>query len=104
MDKERHPSAPDGAAEGRDEDPLQELREKLKLVPTRPGVYIFKNAAGEPIYVGKAVSLRARLRTYFQSPEGQSPRVQVMISHIADFDTIVTDSEVEALILEANLI
>lgn len=82
----------------------EELREKLKLVPTRPGVYIFKNAAGEPIYVGKAVSLRARMRTYFQSPDGQAPKVRVMISHIADFDYIVTDSEVEALILEANLI
>lgn len=85
-------------------DPLENLRAKLKLVPTQPGVYIFKNAAGEPIYVGKAVSLRARMRTYFQASGGQSPKVRVMISHIADFDYIVTDSEVEALILEANLI
>lgn len=85
-------------------DPLAELRAKLKRVPTQPGVYIFKNAAGEPIYVGKAVSLRARMRTYFQSTDGQAPKVRVMISHIEDFDYIVTDSEVEALILEANLI
>lgn len=80
------------------------LQAKLQLVPTRPGVYIFKNAAGEPIYVGKAVSLRSRMRSYFQSPEGQAPKVRVMVSHIADFDYIVTESEVEALILEANLI
>ncbi|MFS8582823.1 MAG: excinuclease ABC subunit UvrC [Limnochordales bacterium] len=80
------------------------MREKLKRLPDRPGVYIFKNVAGEPIYVGKAVSLRNRVRSYFTSLHTQSAKVRVMAAQIADLDFIVTDSEVEALILEANLI
>lgn len=85
-------------------DESDELREKLKRLPDRPGVYMFKNAAGEVIYVGKAVSLRSRVRSYFQSPHNLSPKVRVMSSHIADLEFIVTENEVEALILEANLI
>ncbi|MBO8142329.1 MAG: excinuclease ABC subunit UvrC [Firmicutes bacterium] len=81
-----------------------ELREKLSALPNRPGVYLMKNAAGEVIYVGKAVSLRNRVRSYFQSPAGLSAKVRVMAAQVADIDYIVTGSEVEALILEANLI
>jgi len=93
-----------GQQDLRDDDERQVLREKLRLLPDRPGVYLMKNAAGEVIYVGKAVSLRNRVRSYFQSPAGLSAKVRVMTSHIADIDYIVTGSEVEALILEANLI
>lgn len=80
------------------------IEEKLKLLPAQPGVYLMKNAAGEIIYVGKAVSLRNRVRQYFQSSRSHSPKVRAMVSNIADFEYIVTDSEVEALILESNLI
>lgn len=80
------------------------LEEKLKLLPAQPGVYLMKNAAGEVIYVGKAVSLRNRVRQYFQSSRSHSPKVKAMVSNISDFEYIVTDSEVEALILESNLI
>lgn len=77
---------------------------RLRSVPTRPGCYLFKNAEGDVLYVGKAASLRARLRSYFTSPNQQSARVRVMLAQAEDFDTIVTDSEIEALILENNLI
>ncbi|HEX6510356.1 MAG TPA: excinuclease ABC subunit UvrC [Chloroflexota bacterium] len=77
---------------------------RLQSVPTRPGCYLFRNAEGEVIYVGKAASLRARMRSYFNSPGQQSAKVRAMMANAADFDTIVTDSEVEALILENNLI
>jgi excinuclease ABC subunit C len=77
---------------------------RIKSVPTRPGCYLFKNADGEVIYVGKASSLRARMRSYFAAPETQSVKTRVMMSHAEDFDVIVTDSELEALILENNLI
>ncbi|MGI8967791.1 MAG: excinuclease ABC subunit UvrC, partial [Chloroflexota bacterium] len=77
---------------------------RLRHVPTRPGCYLFKNAEGEVLYVGKAASLRARLRSYFTSPAQQQAKVRVMLAQAVDFDTIVTDSEVEALILENNLI
>ncbi|NLM38582.1 MAG: excinuclease ABC subunit UvrC [Firmicutes bacterium] len=80
------------------------LEHKLATLPTRPGVYLMKNEAGEIIYVGKAKNLRNRVRSYFQSSRDHSPKVRVMVSHISDFEYIVTDSEVEALILENNLI
>lgn len=81
------------------------LDEKVKSLPTKPGVYLFKNQAGEVIYVGKAVSLRDRVRSYFQTlGRTVSAKVKAMVEHIADLEYIVTDSEVEALILEATLI
>lgn len=80
------------------------IQRKLKGLPARPGVYLMKNDKGEVIYVGKAVSLRNRVRSYFQESQDAGPKVRAMVSHIADFDYIVTDSEVEALILECNLI
>lgn len=81
-----------------------EPAEKLKLLPDSPGVYIMKNQAGEVIYVGKALSLKNRVRSYFQSSRNHSPKVISLVSQIADFDFILTDSEIEALILECNLI
>src|SRR3990170_5306919 len=81
------------------------VEEKLQLVPTRPGVYLMKDAAGRVIYVGKAASLRSRVRQYFQeSGHAESPRIRHLMSKIADFDVVACESVVEALILEINLI
>ncbi len=80
------------------------LDSTLAALPTSPGVYLMKDASGEVIYVGKAVNLRNRVRSYFQPSSDHSPKVAVMVEHIADIDYIVTGSELEALILECNLI
>ena len=80
------------------------LEEKLKLLPDSPGVYIMKDDQGKIIYVGKAVVLKNRVRQYFRSSKGHTPKVRAMVARIADFETIMTASEVEALILECNLI
>lgn len=83
---------------------MEELKERIKNVPLKPGVYLYKDAAGQVIYVGKARILRNRMRSYFQSPDRLLPKVRAMVAKIADFDYVVTGSEVEALILENNLI
>ena len=80
------------------------LEEKLAHLPARPGVYLMKNAAGEVIYVGKASSLRSRVRSYFQAGRASSPRLEALVADIADLEYIVTASEIEALVLESNLI
>lgn len=80
------------------------LREKLKNLPEKPGVYLMKNAQGKVIYVGKAKILKNRVRQYFQSQSRHEPKVRAMVSHVDDFEYIITDTEVEALILENNLI
>ena len=80
------------------------LAEKLALLPESPGVYLMKNADGKIIYVGKARVLKNRVRQYFGSNKNHSPKVKAMVAKIADFETIVTASETEALILESNLI
>ena len=80
------------------------LEEKLKTLPEKPGVYIMKDAAGKIIYVGKAIILKNRVRQYFRSNKNHSAKVKAMVAKIVDFETIVTASEVEALILECNLI
>lgn len=80
------------------------VEEKLKLLPDSPGVYIMKDSSGNVIYVGKAIILKNRVRQYFQSQRNHTPKVRAMVSHVADFETILTHSEVEALILECNLI
>ena len=79
------------------------LQDQLKTLPTRPGVYLFKDATGDVAYVGKASSLRLRVRSYF-SASNQSPKTQEMMRHVLSLETIVVGSEAEALILEANLI
>lgn len=81
-----------------------ELQNKLATLPQAPGVYLMLNEAGEVIYVGKAINLRNRVRSYFQKSAAHPIKVQVLVEHIADFEYIVTDSEMEALILENNLI
>jgi excinuclease ABC subunit C len=80
------------------------LDEKLELLPADPGCYLYKDGAGEIIYVGKAKVLRHRVRSYFQSSRGMDAKTQELVSRIADLEFIVTDSEVEALVLESNLI
>ena len=76
----------------------------LKNLPEKPGVYIMKNFLGEIIYVGKAKILKNRVRSYFQHSKNHSEKVKVMVKNISEFEYIVTDSEMEALILECNLI
>lgn len=81
-----------------------DIKENLKKLPDSPGVYMHKDKLGQVIYVGKAISLRNRVRQYFQSPKRQAPKVRAMVSHIAEFEYITCNSEMEALILECNLI
>jgi excinuclease ABC subunit C len=78
--------------------------EKLKQLPTSPGIYIHKNSGGKIIYVGKAKNLRNRVRQYFQSSRNMDPKTRRMVKLIEDFEFIVVDNEVEALVLESNLI
>lgn len=80
------------------------IDEELKKLPDSPGVYIMKNKNDEIIYVGKAISLKKRVRSYFQSSKNQHPKVAAMVSHIVEFEYIMVDNEVEALVLESNLI
>ena len=80
------------------------LTDKINKAPTTPGVYQFLNKNGKIIYVGKAKHLRNRVKSYFQDPSGMTPKTRILVKHIADVSIIVTDSEVEALILENNLI
>ena len=82
----------------------ESLEKKLQHLPTRPGVYLMKDARGEIIYVGKANSLRARVKSHFAQDYELSLRTREMIRRVADVDTIVVGSEAEALLLEANLI
>ena len=81
-----------------------DIQEELKKLPAKPGVYLMHNAKDEIIYVGKARILKNRVRQYFQSSYNKSIKIQHMVSHIAYFEYIITDSELEALVLECNLI
>ncbi len=80
------------------------LAEKLATLPTSPGIYQFRNANGRVIYVGKAKNLRNRVRSYFRNRQQLFGKTLVLVTHIADFELIITSSEVEALILENNMI
>lgn len=80
------------------------LQEKLKTIPVQPGVYLYKNARGKVIYVGKAKRLRSRVRSYFQDSRRLDTKTQLLVEQVSDIETIIVDSEVEALILESNLI
>jgi excinuclease ABC subunit C len=80
------------------------LEEKLKNLPTSPGVYLHKDEGGKIIYVGKAKNLRNRVRSYFQSGRGHDRKTRELVKRIFDLEFIVTDTEVEALVLESNLI
>lgn len=81
-----------------------DIQEHLKTLPASPGVYIMKDKFGNVIYVGKAVTLKNRVRQYFQSSKNHSDKVRSMVKNIFSFEYIMTDSELEALILECNLI
>ncbi len=81
-----------------------DIREELKKLPDRPGVYIMHDAEGEILYVGKATSLRNRVKSYFAKTVNRGPQILKMIREIAWFETILVDSETEALVLECNLI
>src|SRR5574342_271534 len=81
------------------------LEEKLQNLPDAPGVYLMKDAKGHVIYVGKAVSLKNRVRSYFQKGKGaKGEKTEIMVRQVADLETIVTHTELEALALESNLI
>lgn len=83
---------------------LFDIHEELKKLPDKPGIYIMRDVNGVVIYVGKAVVLKNRVRQYFQQSSNHPPKVQAMVSKISEFEYIVTDTEVEALMLECNLI
>jgi len=83
---------------------LDVLQSKLAHLPDKPGVYLFKNAQGTIIYIGKAAVLADRVRSYFQKSADHSPKTALLVSQVADLETMVTRSELEALILESNLV
>jgi excinuclease ABC subunit C len=96
---------PVGDSEGKSEVEVSDhVRGAVDAVPRRPGVYLMRDGTGEVIYVGKAVDLRSRVRSYFHSASWENPKVRALVCDIADLEFIITDSELEALILEANLI
>jgi len=80
------------------------LEEKLARLPDRPGVYIYRDAKAQVLYVGKAASLRSRVRSYFQESRPRDPKTDALVRQIRDLEYIVTDNELEALMLEANLV
>jgi excinuclease ABC subunit C len=84
--------------------PSAELARRLDTLPDGPGVYLWKDAAGAVIYVGKAKRLRSRVRSYFLGDHAESPKSQLLVRHIADVETIVVPDEVQSLLLENNLI
>jgi excinuclease ABC subunit C len=80
------------------------LEDKLALLPDRPGVYLYRDARGQVLYVGKAASLRQRVRSYFQESRPRDAKTDALVRQIADLEYVVTDNELEALMLEANLV
>ena len=80
------------------------IEAQLKVIPTKPGCYLMKDKSGKVIYVGKAINLRNRVRSYFHNSAQNHPRTQQLVHRISDIDWIIVDSELEALILEMNLI
>ena len=81
-----------------------DIQEELKKLPAKPGVYIMHDEKDAIIYVGKAISMKNRVRQYFQSSRNKGPKIEQMVTRIRRFEYIVTDSELEALVLECNLI
>ena len=82
----------------------QRIQNDLAVLPELPGVYLMHDSSGRVIYVGKAVVLKNRVRSYFRNLASHTPKVKAMVEKVAYFETIITSSEVEALILECNLI
>ena len=81
-----------------------DIYENLKELPDKPGVYLHKDEDGQIIYIGKAISLKNRIRQYFQSKSSLEPKARAMVSHIKEFEYIITETEMEALLLESTLI
>ena len=81
-----------------------DIKEELKKLPDTPGVYLHKDEFGQVIYVGKAISLKRRVSQYFQDSKNHAAKTREMVKHIAEFEYINCGSEMEALILECNLI
>ena len=81
-----------------------DIEQELKKIPKKSGVYLMKDENQQIIYVGKAINLKNRVRQYFQNNKNHAPKVQTMVQHIKEFEYIITDSEMEALLLECNLI
>ncbi len=81
-----------------------DIEEELKKLPDHPGVYIMRDNRDAILYIGKAISLKRRVRQYFQSSRSKSPKIEKMVAQISRFEYILTDSELEALVLECNLI
>ena len=79
------------------------IEEELKKLPASPGVYLMHDKHDEIIYVGKAISLKNRVRQYFQSSRNKTAKIEKMVSRIARFEYIITDSELEALVLECQI-
>jgi excinuclease ABC subunit C len=84
--------------------PIEKVAEKLKTLPTKPGVYQYFDATGKLIYIGKAINLRNRVRSYFHVSADHGPKTERLVAEIADLEWIITDTELEALLLESNLI
>ena len=78
--------------------------ERIAALPTKPGVYLMRNERDEVIYVGKAASLRSRVRSYFGSPRSMEGKTRVLVAAIADFEYVVTPTVQDALLLEATLV
>ena len=83
---------------------METIQNKLRLTPSNPGVYLMKNSSGKIIYIGKAKNLKKRVGSYFTKTQFELPKTEILVSKIADFEYIVTRTEIDALILEANLI
>src|SRR5207237_9264374 len=81
-----------------------QVEEQLKGLPAKPGVYLFRDERGQVLYIGKAKSLRPRVRSYFQAGKGGRATIAQLPERVADLEVIVTDTEVEALHLEQNLV
>src|SRR5438876_1123809 len=96
-------SLPPVLCDGPSERLMTQLSEKVMNLPAVPGVYLFKNPAGRVLYVGKAKSLAHRVRNYL-APDFEDPRLRELMAQAADLDTVLTDTEAEALLLEATLI
>ena len=98
----------EGPASSSDALPLlqrpEQLAQRLREIPTEPGCYLLRDGEDRILYIGKAKVLRNRVRSYFQSSQGHSPRISLMVRQVCDIEVIVTDSDAEALALESNLI
>ena len=81
-----------------------DFEDELKKLPAKPGIYIMRDMNDTILYVGKAINLHNRVRSYFRKIHGRGPQIEKMVTQIARFEYIVTDSELEALVLENNLI